>query len=295
MMMLNATVAVPVFNANLPAEPMWEPVVKLDGVHVPALVEGRRVSVVTGGGGVVTIEYVPRLVDVGGMPVVNITTQDLLLIWANGSLLVMPTIKILNFTRLNHSLVIVARGPGYVAYAAPLANAARPAATQTTTTAAQPQTNTATQSASTSAVPTSYTTTTRREAPQPSATTTTAVQTTSTAADLSTAADGPARHLCAGAFDAWWPVAVAAAGVAVAYLGRRRPVELGEVDAKILEYVRRRGGAYEADVARELGILRTTVFRAVRRLEERGLVRVEKREDRNPIERIAPKRDQFKR
>jgi uncharacterized membrane protein len=37
------------------------------------------------------------------------------------------------------------------------------------------------------------------------------------------------------------------------------------------------------------------VFRAVRRLEERGLVRVEKREDRNPIERIAPKRDQFKR
>ena len=69
--------------------------------------------------------------------------------------------------------------------------------------------------------------------------------------------------------------------MAVAYLGRRRPVELGEVDAKVLEYVRRRGGAYEADVAGELGIPRTTVFRAVRRLEERGLVRVEKREGRN--------------
>jgi hypothetical protein len=41
---------------------------------------------------------------------VSITTQDLLLIWANGSLLVMPTVKILNFTRLNHSLVVVARG-----------------------------------------------------------------------------------------------------------------------------------------------------------------------------------------
>jgi uncharacterized membrane protein len=53
------------------------------------------------------------------------------------------------------------------------------------------------------------------------------------------------------------------------------------VDAKVLEYVRRRGGAYETDVARELGIPRTTVFRAVRRLEERGLVRVEKREGRN--------------
>ena len=286
LMMLNATVAVPIFNVTLPAEPTWGPVVKLDGVPVPALVEGRRVSVVTGGGGVVTIEYVPRIVDVGGVPAVNITTQDLLLIWANGSLLVMPTVKILNFTRLNHSLVIVARGPGYVAYAAPLANTARPAATQTTTTAAQPQTNTTTQRVSTSVVPTSYTTTTRREAPQPSATTTTTVQTTSTAASpqipLPTQVAQPGTSV-PGAFDAWWLVTAAAAGVAVAvvYLGRRRPVELGEVDAKILEYVRRRGGAYEADVARELGIPRTTVFRAVRRLEERGLVSVEKREGRN--------------
>jgi uncharacterized membrane protein len=281
LMMLNATVAVPVFNVTLPAEPAWGPVVKLDGVPVPALVDGRWVSVVTGGGGVVTIEYVPRLVDVGGMPAVNITTQDLLLIWANGPLLVMPTVKILNFTRLDHSLVIVARGPGYVAYATPLANAA----TQITTTAAQPQT-TATQMASTSAVPTSYTTTTRQETPQPFATTTTTVPTSSSAISPQTTPPTQVAQPGAsvpGAFDAWWPVVAAAAGaaVAVAYLGRRRPVELGEVDAKILDYVRRRGGAYEADVARELGIPRTTVFRAVRRLEERGLVRVEKREGRN--------------
>ncbi|AKT33899.1 MarR family [Pyrobaculum sp. WP30] len=287
LMMLNATVAVPIFNVTLPAEPAWGPVVKLDGVPVPALVDGRRVSVVTGGGGVVTIEYVPRLVDVGGVPAVNITTQDLLLIWANGSLLVMPTVKILNFTRLNHSLVIVARGPGYVAYATPLANAA----TQTTaTTAAQPtrpQTNTATQPT------TAVQTTTRQETPQPSAAITTPPQMTSTVAWMSTPQTPPPTQAAQpgasapGAFDAWWPVAAAAAAGAAlvaAYLGRRRPVELGEVgevDAKILEYVRRRGGAYEADVARELGIPRTTVFRAVRRLEERGLVRVEKREGRN--------------
>jgi hypothetical protein len=110
LMMLNVTVAVSVFNVTLPAEPAWGPVVKLDGVPVPALVEGRRISVVTGGGGVVTIEYVPRPVDVGGVPAVNITTQDLLLIWASGPLLVMPTVKILNFTRLNHSLVISSQG-----------------------------------------------------------------------------------------------------------------------------------------------------------------------------------------
>ena len=226
LMMLNATVAVPIFNVTLPAEPAWGPVVKLDGVPVPALVDGRRVSVVTGGGGVVTIEYVPRLVDVGGVPAVNITTQDLLLIWANGSLLVMPTVKILNFTRLNHSLVIVARGPGYVAYATPLANTA----TQTTaTTAAQPtrpQTNTATQPT------TAVQTTTRQETPQPSAAITTPPQMTSTVAwtstpqtPLPTQAAQPGAS-APGAFDAWWPVAAAAAAGAAlvaAYLGRRRP------------------------------------------------------------------------
>jgi uncharacterized membrane protein len=282
LMMLNVTVAVPVFNVTLPAEPAWGPVVRLDGVPVPALVEGRRISVVTGGGGVVTIEYVPRLVDVGGVPAVNITTQDLFLIWANGPLLVMPTVKILNFTRLDHSLVIVARGPGSVAYAVPLANAA----TQITTTAAQPQT-TATQMVSTSAVLTSYTTTTRQETPQPFVTITTAVPTSSSAISPQTTPPTQVAQpgvSVPGAFDAWWPAAVAAAaGVALvaAYLGRRRPVKLGEVDAKILDYVKRRGGAYEADVARELGRPRTTVFRAVRRLEERGLVRVEKRDGRN--------------
>lgn len=286
LMMLNVTVAVSVFNVTLPAEPAWGPVVKLDGVPVPALVEGRRVSVVTGGGGVVTIEYVPRLVDVGGVPAVNITTQDLLLIWANGPLLVMPTVKILNFTRLDHSLVIVARGPGYVAYAVPLANAATQATATVAAQPTRPQTSTATQPT------TAVQTTTRQETPQPSTTNTTAVKMSSTAAGTSTPQTTPPTQAAQpgasvqGAFDAWWPVVAAAAGAALvaAYLGRRRPVkleELGEVDAKILDYVRRRGGAYEADVARELGIPRTTVFRAVRRLEERGLVRVEKREGRN--------------
>ena len=286
LMMLNVTVAVSVFNVTLPAEPAWGPVVKLDGVPVPALVEGRRISVVTGGGGVVTIEYVPRLVDVGGVPAVNITTQDLLLIWANGPLLVMPTVKILNFTRLDHSLVVVAKGPGYVAYAVPLANAATQATATVAAQPTRPQTSTATQPT------TAVQTTTRQETPQPSATNTTAVEMSSTAAGTSTPQTTPPTQAAQpgasvqGAFDAWWPVVAAAAGAALvaAYLGRRRPVkleELGEVDAKILDYVRRRGGAYEADVARELGIPRTTVFRAVRRLEERGLVRVEKREGRN--------------
>jgi len=48
-----------------------------------------------------------------------------------------------------------------------------------------------------------------------------------------------------------------------------------------LEYVKKRGGAYEADIAKDLNIPRTTVFRAVRRLEAQGLLRLEKREGRN--------------
>jgi ABC-type glycerol-3-phosphate transport system substrate-binding protein len=66
-MLLNATVAVPVLNVTLPAEPMWGPVVELDGVPVPALSDGRNVAVVTGGGGLVTIRYVPKLVTLNGL------------------------------------------------------------------------------------------------------------------------------------------------------------------------------------------------------------------------------------
>ena len=84
----------------------------------------------------------------------------------------------------------------------------------------------------------------------------------------------------------WLPPLVAAAAAAgAAFLllptrRRRQQADLGEVDAKILEYVRR-SGAYEAEIAKELDIPRTTVFRAVRRLEAQGLVRLVKREGRN--------------
>jgi len=62
---------------------------------------------------------------------------------------------------------------------------------------------------------------------------------------------------------------------------------LSEVDERILAYLGERGGAYESEIARDLGIPRTTVFRAVRRLEEAGLVAVEKRGGRNFVRRVG--------
>jgi len=282
-MLLNATVAVPVLNVTLPAEPMWGPVVELDGVPVPALSDGRNVAVVTGGGGLVTIRYVPKLVTLNGLPAVNITTNDVVLIWANGSLLVVPSLRVLNLTRVDSSLVILAKGPGYVAYAVPRRPEPTPAQPATATAAAgTPRSITTPAVASaTAANPTAN--------PSPASNLTTQFPpvagppTTPTAV----AATTPPPGFAPGRPPGWLlPLVAAAAAAGAAFLllstrRRRQQVDLGEVDAKVLEYVRRRGGAYEADVARELGIPRTTVFRAVRRLEERGLVRVEKREGRN--------------
>jgi uncharacterized membrane protein len=281
-MLLNATVAVPVLNVTLPAEPMWGPVVELDGVPVPALSDGRNVAVVTGGGGLVTIRYVPKLVTLNGLPAVNITTNDVVLIWANGSLLVVPSLRVLNLTRVDSSLVILAKGPGYVAYAVPRRPEPTPAQPTTATAAAGTPRSTTTPAASATAA-----NSTAHPSPASNLTTQTPPVAGPPTMPTAVAATTPPPGSAPDQLPGWLlPLVAAAAAAGAAFFllptrRRRQQADLGEVDAKVLEYVRRRGGAYEADVARELGIPRTTVFRAVRRLEERGLVRVEKREGRN--------------
>jgi len=280
-MLLNATVAVPVLNVTLPAEPMWGPVVELDGVPVPALSDGRNVAVVTGGGGLVTIRYVPRLVTLNGLPAVNITTNDVVLIWANGSLLVVPSLRVLNLTRVDSSLVILAKGPGYVAYAVPRRPEPTPAQPTTATAAAGTPRSTTTPAvaSATAANPSPASNLTTQTPPVAGLPTTpTAVAATTQTSPRGSAPGQPPGWLL--------PLVAAAAAAGAAFLllptrRRRQQVDLGEVDAKILEYVRRRGGAYEAEIAKELDIPRTTVFRAVRRLEAQGLVRLVKREGRN--------------
>ncbi|MEM4650816.1 MAG: MarR family transcriptional regulator [Pyrobaculum sp.] len=283
-MLLNATVAVPVLNVTLPAEPMWGPVVELDGVPVPALSDGRNVAVVTGGGGLVTIRYVPKLVTLNGLPAVNITTNDVVLIWANGSLLVAPSLRVLNLTRVDSSLVILAKGPGYVAYAVPHRPEPTPAQLATATAAAGTPRSTTTPAVASATAANS----TAHPSPASNLTTQTppvaGPPTTSTAVAATTQTSPPGS--APGQPPGWLlPLVAAAAAAGAAFVHRstkrRQQADLGEVDAKILEYVRRRGGAYEAEIAKELDIPRTTVFRAVRRLEAQGLVRLVKREGRN--------------
>jgi uncharacterized membrane protein len=62
---------------------------------------------------------------------------------------------------------------------------------------------------------------------------------------------------------------------------RRRAPQLNDTDRLVLSYLRKTGGAYESDVARALGLPRTTVFKSVRRLEQTGLATVEKRDGKN--------------
>ncbi len=82
----------------------------------------------------------------------------------------------------------------------------------------------------------------------------------------------------------WLIVAAIAVVAAVALLLRRRgqvALDLNDTDKLVLSYVRKTGGAYESDIARSLGLPRTTVFKSVRRLERAGLISVEKRDGRN--------------
>ncbi|WP_069806959.1 helix-turn-helix transcriptional regulator [Vulcanisaeta thermophila] len=81
-------------------------------------------------------------------------------------------------------------------------------------------------------------------------------------------------------------VVVAALGVVYMRLGRRRvsgPPPLSDYEVAVINYLRSVGGAYEVDIARQLGIPRTTVWRIIKRLEDAGVVEVRKVRGRNYV------------
>jgi len=300
LLLFNATFAGVVANVSLPAPPLAKPYVALDGVPVPFLFEGDRVVVPLGGGGVVTVKYVPRLGELDGFLYFNLTTPDFFVIWVEASVLALPRLTVLNFTKVGNDVIIVAKGPGALAYAK------MPNATQLPVTTPQSAPTTtppspapvATQS-DTTALPAATTTTSAVNAPHTQASTappsgavspTAAAPPTATPAGPSpTGSPSPSGQLLLAI-----GVAAALAALAVALVRVRRGGGggatvggLSEVDERILAYLGERGGAYESEIARDLGIPRTTVFRAVRRLEEAGLVAVEKRGGRNFVRRVG--------
>jgi len=291
LLLLNATFAGVVANVSLPAPPLAKPYVALDGVPVPFLFEGDRVVVPLGGGGVVTVKYVPRLGELDGFLYFNLTTPDLFVIWVESGVLALPRLTVLNFTKVGNDVIVVAKGPGALAYAKVPNVTQPPAATHPGPAPATAQSNTA-------ALPATTTTTSAVNAPYTQASTaspSSVVSPTATASPTATPA-GPSSTgspLSSGQLLLAIGVAAALAALAAVAVKWRRSSRggatvggLSEVDERILAYLRERGGAYESEIARELGIPRTTVFRAVRRLEEAGLVVVEKRGGRNFV-RIA--------
>ncbi|HEU16737.1 MAG TPA: MarR family transcriptional regulator [Nitrososphaeria archaeon] len=86
---------------------------------------------------------------------------------------------------------------------------------------------------------------------------------------------------------------IAAAATVVIYVTltriRRRPAPaaLRDPDDRILDFLRRSGGsATEAEIRRALVIPKTTCWRAIKRLEREGLVRVERRDKENVVHLI---------
>jgi uncharacterized membrane protein len=79
----------------------------------------------------------------------------------------------------------------------------------------------------------------------------------------------------------WYAAGAAAVGaliVAVVLVRRRRtPFVLRPDDEKILGYVKSRGGkAYASDIVNSLGMPKSSVWKALRRLEENGMVKTRK-------------------
>ncbi len=238
-LLFNQTLTGSVYDLALPAPPLSAPLVLNNGTPVPAVLNGSVLEVPVLGTALITVEYVPKVEAAGGILSFNVS-DGLYLIWAQGGVLLLPALKVLNYTRAGGALLLVAQGPGTVAYTLQ-GTAVATSATQTYT---------------------------------PSGLQTSASQRTSASGSPS------------AAWPLWLAVAAAVAVVAaVAALllrpGRRGPPGLNDTDRLVLSFVERSGGAYESDIARSLGLPRTTVFKSVRRLEQAGLVSVEKRDGRN--------------
>jgi len=307
LLLFNQTLVGSVYSLPLPSPPLSAPVVLNNGTPVPAVLNGSVLEVPVLGRAVVTVKYVPRVATVGGTLSFNVS-DGLYLIWAQGGVVLLPTVKILNYTKSGDAVLMVAEGPGAIAYAVqgtrttaqtlgqPTKQAVNQTATQTTATPQMTQTASNVSAVQTTAHAATQTATTAASITQQATPYTTYASSTSTAvaghASSSSSAATGQTSVAGGrahpdvALALLFAAAAVVAIIAVLALRGRARSDLNDTDRMVLSYLRRVGGAYESEVARALGIPRTTVFKSVRRLERAGLVAVEKRGGRNFV---APK------
>ncbi|MEL9990019.1 MAG: helix-turn-helix domain-containing protein [Thermoproteus sp.] len=253
LLVFNQTLVGNIYSLQLPAAPLSTPVVLNNKTPVFAVLNGSTLLVPVLGRALITVEYVPKVKIADGVMTFNVTDGDYI-IWAQGGVILMPALKILNFTRSGNSVLVIAEGPGVVAYTLQ-------GSTPTNNTTPTPTTQTATQSTETQ-----------------SSTSITMVTPTSTSTTNVSASSW--LYYVVGIV-----LAIAAVGIAYGVTRRRATphVDLNDTDRLVLSYLKKTGGAYEPDIARNLGLPRTTVFKSVRRLERLGLVSVEKRDGRNYV------------
>ncbi|AEA12953.1 transcriptional regulator, TrmB [Thermoproteus uzoniensis 768-20] len=288
LLVFNQTLAGSIYGLPLPSPPLSAPLVLNNGTPVPAVLNGSTLEVPVLGKALITVEYVPRVSASGGVISFNVS-KGLYLIWAQGGVLLLPTVKILNYTKANGTVLLIAEGPGTIAYTIQGRRAINATVVAPNTTASTTATQTA-KTTTSAANTTAAVSTAQTSTPQASQTATSAPATTSAGGSGSTESAGrtsesatsPGMSPSNGGLPFVWVLLAVAVAVAVAVLASRRRVpQLNDTDRLVLSYLRKTGGAYESDIARALGLPRTTVFKSVRRLEQTGLATVEKRDGKN--------------
>ncbi|MGC9118268.1 MAG: winged helix-turn-helix transcriptional regulator [Thermoproteus sp.] len=286
LLVFNQTLAGSIYGLPLPSPPLSAPLVLNNGTPVPAVLNGSTLEVPVLGKALITVEYVPRVSASGGVISFNVS-EGLYLIWAQGGVLLLPTVKILNYTKANGAVLLIAEGPGTIAYTIQgrrAINATATASNTSTASAAMQTAKTTTSAANTTvAVSTAQTSTPAQTATSTPATTSAGGPSGAESAGRTSSAS-PGVSPSNGGLPFVWilsAVAVAAVVAVVVLASRRRAPQLNDTDRLVLSYLRKTGGAYESDIARALGLPRTTVFKSVRRLEQTGLATVEKRDGKN--------------
>ncbi len=263
---MNVTFSGDLLNVSLPADYESYPLAYVDGELVPYIMRNGTVTVPVFGPANVSIRYVPKVTVSGGFASIEVGKGRYLMYVESGVLLLDVPHNVTGYRFKDGVLTVMFIGPARVNYTILLNGTAQEQAVNAASTV----------NASEDAPepPPIHEAPPQDVSPQPSVDGGNTVPKGDGVPPMSPSPTGPSTgYLLAVA------VAVASAGMAVAIVRRRRSsgTKLRGVEQKIVEYLSRVGDDYESNIAKIIGEPRATVWRAVRRLEELGVVEVEKR------------------
>ncbi|MGC8583416.1 MAG: helix-turn-helix transcriptional regulator, partial [Thermoproteus sp.] len=234
LLVFNQTLAGSIYGLPLPSPPLSAPLVLNNGTPVPAVLNGSTLEVPVLGKALITVEYVPRVSASGGVISFNVS-EGLYLIWAQGGVLLLPTVKILNYTKANGAVLLVAEGPGTIAYTIQGRRAINATATASNTSTASAAMQTA--KTTTSAANTTAAVSTAQTSTPPAQTATSTPATTSAGGPSGAESAGRTSSASPGVSPSngglpfvWLLSAVAVAAVVAVLASRRRAPQLNDTD-----------------------------------------------------------------